>query len=398
MASVYRRKYWVTTAAGKRERRTQPHYTIDVKDPATGKLRHFRGLTDKKASVQEAARIEKELARGSVGLVDPFKEHRGRPLLDHVAEYVADLRGMGRDAKYIDNVDRRLRLLAGECDWAVLGDVEPNSFARWRERRKGVSWRGTATTEGRSGTSATTLNQFLETVQSFMNWCASKGRVPGVPYGRRTISPAMAGVGKVKGAKVRLRRALSDDEVTRLLATAPEERAMVYRVGISTGLRREELESLVWGDVRLNAIRPFIQLRAEATKANRADKVYLPASLADDLRKRRGAETPDGSKVFQVVPWLRTWKRDLAEAAIPWKDGMGRQADFHGGTRKTLCSRMHRAGVPLAVAMRAMRHTDARLTMVDYTDDEQIGMEQAVLPELTAKPVVGQDTQAVLGA
>ena len=45
---------------------------------------------------------------------------------------------------------------------------------------------------------------------------------------------------------------------------------------------------------------------------------------------------------------------------------------------------MHKAGVPLAVAMRRMRHTDARLTLVDYTDAEQIGAEAAVLPEVPA--------------
>jgi hypothetical protein len=41
---------------------------------------------------------------------------------------------------------------------------------------------------------------------------------------------------------------------------------------------------------------------------------------------------------------------------------------------------MHRGNVPLAVAMRVMRHTDARLTMVDYADDGQLAGE--ALPEI----------------
>ena len=40
----------------------------------------------------------------------------------------------------------------------------------------------------------------------------------------------------------------------------------------------------------------------------------------------------------------------------------------------------------LALAMRKMRHTDAKLTMVDYTDDEGLGMEAATLPEVPAAP------------
>jgi hypothetical protein len=32
--------------------------------------------------------------------------------------------------------------------------------------------------------------------------------------------------------------------------------------------------------------------------------------------------------------------------------------------------------------MRLMRHTDARLTMADYVDDEQVVMPEYVLPEV----------------
>jgi hypothetical protein len=39
---------------------------------------------------------------------------------------------------------------------------------------------------------------------------------------------------------------------------------------------------------------------------------------------------------------------------------------------------MHRAGVPLATAMRLMRHTDSRLTMVDYCDEEQLDTQKAI--------------------
>jgi hypothetical protein len=71
---------------------------------------------------------------------------------------------------------------------------------------------------------------------------------------------------------------------------------------------------------------------------------------------------------------------------LNYMDKAKRQADFHGGTRKTFCTQMHRAGVPLATAMRLMRHTDSRLTMVDYCDDEQLDTTQAVesLPQPSA--------------
>src|SRR6185437_6217305 len=98
---------------------------------------------------------------------------------------------------------------------------------------------------------------------------------------------------------------------------------------------------------------------------------------------------------FPEVASLEDWKADLQAAKIPYKDEMGRQADFHGVTRKTLCTRLHRNGVPLAVAMRIMRHTDARLTMVDYADDAQLSADEALLPEpLPAIPAEGAEAMA----
>jgi hypothetical protein len=145
------------------------------------------------------------------------------------------------------------------------------------------------------------------------------------------------------------------------------------------------------------ATRPFIQLRAEATKARRADPVPLPQSLADDLRKARPAAAGEADPVFPRVPSLVWWKIDLKAAGIPYRDATGQAADFHAGTRKTLCTRMHKGNVPLATAMRIMRHVDARLTMVDYADDGQLGGE--ALPEIPAA-VVSQEApaQAAAGA
>lgn len=201
--------------------------------------------------------------------------------------------------------------------------------------------------------------------------------------GSRVVSVALAGIARAEGEKRRKRRALTDEQVVALLAVAGVDRSLVYRVGWTTGLRRSEIDDLQWGDVRLSAIRPYIQLRAEATKARRGDRLELQGSMADALRTLRPVDVKDNARVFpDGVPPIEQWKDDLKAAGIPYKDEMNRQADFHGGTRKTLCNRLHRAGVPLAVAMRRMRHTDAKLTLVDYCDDDQLGGESALLPEL----------------
>jgi integrase len=250
------------------------------------------------------------------------------------------------------------------------GDTGRDDRGRAGGRVKG-SCRKRRPTAGADG--ATTLNQYLDTARAFLNWCVQT---------KRTAGNALADVAKVTGEKKRKRRALDDEQFGKLLAAATEDRRLVYRFGLATGLRRAELEDLKWGDVRITATRPVVALRAEATKAHRADRLPLPLTLAADLRAHRPADATDNDRVFPTVPSLHWWRKDLEAAGIPYKDAMGRQADFHGGTRKTLCTRMHRGGVSLASAMRIMRHTDPRLTLVDYTDDEQLGT--AALAEVEA--------------
>jgi integrase len=287
----------------------------------------------------------------------------------------------------------RVDSLVADCGWATLAHVGPSDFTRWREKRqKTGNPKGRGSKKG-EGAAPTTLNEFLDSVRAFLNWCAEQKRIEGVPAsdrrrgGIRLVSIVLSGVAKVDGPAKRKRRALSDEQVAQLLAVAAADRAIVYRTALATGLRRTELRLLLWGDLHLAAIRPYVQLRAEATKARRGDKAYLAQTLAADLRARKLDGVKDSEKVFGEVPDIETWRADLVAAGIPYKDDMGRQADFHGGTRKTLCTRLHRSNVPLATAMRVMRHTDSRLTLVDYTDDEQLAVAEACLPEVAAAVV-----------
>ena len=381
MAWLVKRSYTVTLPDGSRERRKCEHWTIQYRD-AAGQVKSAKGYTDKAASKQLAAKIELAIARGEQAMVNPFSPHKAGAFKDHVRDYVADLRASGRDDLYVYNADKRLALLADGCGWKTLADVESNSFIRWRETQRAAK----CTRRGRLGekVSAETLNQYLRVVRAFLNWCAQNGRIEGVPVKGKTVALALANVAKVEGPAVRKRRALTDEQVSALLAVAGD-RALVYRTGMAIGLRRDELEQLQWGDVGLRATRPYIQLRAEATKARRGDRLELPQSLAEALRQDRPADAKDGARVFpDGVPSIDQWRADLAAAGIPYKDDQGRQVDFHAGTRKTLCTRMHRAGRSLAEAMKVMRHTNAKLTMVDYCDDEQIG--GAPLPETLPAP------------
>jgi len=97
-----------------------------------GKTHRLRPSTDKLVAKGRLANFEKAQARGE-DYSDPFKDHRGRAIAEHVKDYVADLRALGRDNMYIYNVEKRLNRLIVACGWKVLGDITADSFCAWRE-------------------------------------------------------------------------------------------------------------------------------------------------------------------------------------------------------------------------------------------------------------------------
>ncbi len=144
-------------------------------------------------------------------------------------------------------------------------------------------------------------------------------------------------------------------------------------------MRRDELHQLLWGDVRLDSPSPFIQLRADTTKAGRADVVPIRADLAVMLRQARIAqgEPGDDANVCRIVPSMATHKRYLRLAGIAYEDEAGRRFDFHA-LRHQFGTMLSKAGVAPRVAMELMRHTDLKLTMKVYTDPRIFDLAGAV--------------------
>ena len=109
---------------------------------------------------------------------------------------------------------------------------------------------------------------------------------------------------------------LADDECRSLLGIKSEHN-LCYRLALGTGLRRRELRLLEWRDVRIDgedAKRSRLELRAEATKARRADTLPLSDDLAARLRAARPAFVLPTTRVLKRVPTDRRWiATDLGE-------------------------------------------------------------------------------------
>jgi len=143
------------------------------------------------------------------------------------------------------------------------------------------------------------------------------------------------------------------------------------------------LAALQWGDLYLDTPRPYIALRAETTKARRADSVPLRRDVAAELRAAKPARAGAEDRVFGRVPRMRDLRPDFDRAGIPKEDAQGRRADLHS-LRMTLGSMLAESGVAPRTAMELMRHTDLRLTMGAYVDPRILDTSGAVeqLPDM----------------
>ena len=86
----------------------------------------------------------------------------------------------------------------------------------------------------------------------------------------------------------------------------------------------------------------------------------------------KASGTPDDESVFQGIPRIERFYRDLKKAGISIQDAFGRKAVFHS-LRHTFGTNLARCGVASRVAMALMRHSDRRLTDKIYTDENLLG-------------------------
>jgi len=363
------------------------------------KVKRTLAYTDKSASQAMLTRLNKELALGKEGLTDPYAEHRDRPLSEHVGDWINDLRQLGRANGYVRTVEGRLERLVEECRWKLLEDIDADSFADWREKAMGEYGHNAKdkkllkrAKEKPTPMSPKTKNHYLEAVRAFCLWCVKRGRMEANPIGELEKLDVSEDVR-------RGRRAITEEELGRLLAAVPERYQLLYKVALGTGLRAGELKALQWGDIHADYTTPHIRLRAATTKAKRGDSLPLRADLAKELSKARHAAA-DTDRVFDRVPRAREHQKWLLAADIPYADEQGRYFDIHA-LRHEYGTLLSKSGVAPREAMELMRHTDMRLTMNLYTDPRIFDLKAAVekmptilptTPESRRQAATGTDT------
>jgi len=376
MASLFKRKY-NKVVNGKRVKKQSQKYYTRLTD-ADGIKRTIPLFRDKTASQQKAAQLQKEIELARAGVVDRYKEHRKRPLTEHLKDFKQYLLDKGDTKDYARLTHNRIQAILNGGKFVFISDIQPSRVQRYIAERK------------RTGLSIKSCNYYLTAAKTFFNWMVSDRRIGENPLIH------LKGQNAKKDIR-RQRRALTPDETNKLLAATLKgskhhnltgrQRYMLYTLALSTGFRANELHSLTWRSLVLSESQPSITVKAGYVKNGKEATLPLRKDVAELFRQ--WFEDSNFSLDDKVFPKFNKAKgaamlrKDLEAVGIPYQDESGRYADFHA-QRHTFISNVGRSGATVKETQTLARHSTSALTLDVYSHiglyDERRAIER--LPQL----------------
>ena len=199
-----------------------------------GKQRSFTGTCDRADTLRMARRLEDDHRQIRLGYREAPKswaKHKARPYAEATGEYMAwgESQG-GHGGRPWGKGHARMR--RARLTWwgkrlglGVLADLD-GILPRFEEALRDL---------GKAGRSGKTLQNYRESLSAFCKWAKERGYLG--------ADPLQGSVGYDTTPQT-IRRAMTPEEIRRLLQVAPGERALLYEAPLCSGLRRGELESL----------------------------------------------------------------------------------------------------------------------------------------------------------
>src|SRR5512135_181628 len=221
-----------------------------------------------------------------------------------------------------------------------------------------------------SGVSLRSVHHYTRAVKGFSRWLWRDGRAREDTLVHLT-SP------NPDPDRRHIRRALSGDELTRLIQAAEagpvvlkmngRDRAALYRVAALTGFRANELRSLTPESFDLDGETPTVTVKAAYSKHRRDDMQPISDDLAATLRPWMSSKLA-GSPIFGKLTKHTNYliQADLKRAGLPYRDASGRVADFHA-LRHSYITALAKSNAPVKVVQSLARHSTPTLTLGIYS-------------------------------
>jgi integrase len=390
MASIFHQRYTVKDDSGKTIRSQTQHWYIDYKT-ADGTRKRVKAFKDRTATAQLAAKLEKEAELAQAGIIDRYAEHRKIKLKKHLDDFKQNLLDKGNTVKHADMTFQRANAVIEGCRFVLIADVSASAVQHYLAGKRS------------QGMGSKTSNYYLKSAKQFLSWMKADGRTGENPLEYLSEVNAQTDIRHK-------RRALTLDELNTLIETTMnngshsglscKERAMLYVLASTTGLRASELASLKWSSLHFEHDTPTIKIEAAYSKHRREDVLPLKKDIAELFQKwQADCNGQPDEKIFKVsrfMKWADMLKIDLEAAGIAYQDEAGRFADFHA-LRHTYITNVVKSGASPKIAQSLARHSKITLTMDTYTHmnlyDQKAALE--ALPNLPCLNEVSSRSEEV---
>jgi len=447
MASIFKPRYNKFDAEkGRTIKRRLRKWYVRYKDH-DGILRTVPGYTDKEATKQLAARLERDAARRQEGIISPHESQQKRPLAEHIDDFRRYLAAKGNCPEHVARTTRHVESVCAACRFLRIADIQPSAvvehLANLRKasavslvdqtadlftvkdvsrllninvdsvhrlvKRGLLPCQGTRRTKRfhrtdveavigarAKGIGVETSNHYLVAMKEFSRWLVRNQRIGIDPLAHLSrLNPDV----DVR----RQRRALPEQQFSRFVEATAQgkpfrglmgaDRLVLYVLAAQTGFRANELASLEPASFTFDAKLSTVKVNAAYSKHRREDVQPLRSDVAEVMRQYVA-----GKPIHQRL-WPGTWAKaaaemvrlDLGAAGIPYRDDNGRLFDFHA-LRGQFISFLAAKGVHPKVAQVLARHSSITLTMDFYTHLDVLDVAGA-LDQLPKMPGCGAKRQ-----
>jgi len=344
------------------------------------------------------------------GLLEISRIAAHKPLSEHIAGFEKSLLAKERTAEYVSETIAQLKRLFTGCSFTYWSDITANKVELYlKELRENSSVRQSSESytklvrqfvnclvntnewtitqlermfEGfefklgtdilpmgidvyptelkEPGISYRRSNSYLKAAKGFCNWVVERGYTGESPL--KHLRPL-----NEKLDRRRVRRAGTVEELQRLLrivANGPKrfgltgyERMLFYRLGVETGLRKNELRTLRTSAFDFDSW--TVTVETAYSKHRRKDVLPLKPDLSAELQTYLANRSSE-AKVFSVTDKTSYMiKADLLDAGIDYIDDDGEVLDLHG-LRHTFITNL--GGESSRIAQSLARHRSSAMT------------------------------------
>jgi integrase len=281
----------------------------------TGQVRESLGVTTLSAAQEKARPLADMLEKGEWSAQER-RTYRKMTFGQLVEEFQARFTGWGSTTT--TGAQGMLKKMV--CEWGEmpLESLKPRTIEEYRAKRL------------KEGITPATTNRYLTTLRTLFKM--------GVQWGMMTHNP----VEKIKPMREAniIPRALTDDEIVRLLEFLPDHARVAFIIAIETGMRRSELERLEWVDI------DFERRRVTVRQSKNGEFRVIPMTewLYETLQHQRAK----GGHPYVIVNHRGESMGEMLRYSLEKASKQANVGHVHTHmTRHTFATRLREYGVPI---------------------------------------------------